>query len=414
MPTLREQIDSARRRLDELQRKSVERAGQEHLIEPSYKRQYQQIESPELKRRIAETESNLYSAPAELRARHKDIYDPRDQERLVAAGQSQLERKLEALRDIKQRREGLASDIGSFALAKHQAGTARLEAETGLAESQYKRLTGEEQEQYNRQKDLGLITPGSAGIPNAVGNKIGGTPSWRNNNPLNIKFGDFAAQYGAQPGSPATDGGVFANFPDEETGWQAARDLLLGNSYRDLNINNALQRWSGGGYGIRKLEEIAKQSLPWGNKKVGQLNRVELNELMELMKRQEGYKEGQVVSGDTKSDYTPTQEAKLEQKFGANWKKDSSRQQQLDFLFGDDRIQGIINKIYPKLLQANIPVEVAEGILKDMKEGHSPEEIKKVLLEYGYNGAYVDTIIDLVAGEDEFIDYIEPVGISTQ
>ena len=47
----------------------------------------------------------------------------------------------------------------------------------------------------------------------------GATRAVRNNNPFNIKYGRFAAKYGAKKEElPAQDGGNFAVFPDVNTG----------------------------------------------------------------------------------------------------------------------------------------------------------------------------------------------------
>src|ERR1035437_3099198 len=53
---------------------------------------------------------------------------------------------------------------------------------------------------------------GASTAANTAGNSdpSTGSVSFRNNNPLNIKFGDFSKQYGAVAGTTATDGGQFA------------------------------------------------------------------------------------------------------------------------------------------------------------------------------------------------------------
>jgi len=90
----------------------------------------------------------------------------------------------------------------------------------------------------------------------------GGSIAVSHNNPGNIKFGEFAKKYGATEGRRATDGGVFAQFPDVETGLKAKQDLLLGKEYRDLTVDQAMRRWSNNGYGGELYPEIAnKKSL---------------------------------------------------------------------------------------------------------------------------------------------------------
>src|SRR5574343_421082 len=88
---------------------------------------------------------------------------------------------------------------------------------------------------YNQQS---FETQNNSNVPK------GGSIAVSHNNPGNIKFGDFAKKYGAIEGRRATDGGVFANFPSIEAGLEAKKDLLLGNSYRNLTVDQAMKRWS--------------------------------------------------------------------------------------------------------------------------------------------------------------------------
>lgn len=92
-------------------------------------------------------------------------------------------------------------------------------------------------------------------------------------NPGNIKYGNFAAKYGAIPGRRATDGGVFAKFPTVEAGLQAQKDLLTSGSYANLTVADAMRRWSNSGYGADLYPQVA-------NKKMKDLTPQELNELI--------------------------------------------------------------------------------------------------------------------------------------
>ena len=121
---------------------------------------------------------------------------------------------------------------------------------------------------------------------------IGGSISWQHNNPLNIKFGSFAQKYGATQGKLATDGGSFAHFQTIEDGWKAAKDLLSGSFYNNLTLDEAMKKWSGGGYG----QEVTAKQL-W-NKKIKDLKPDELQGLMEDMQRREGWTEGKVGQMD--------------------------------------------------------------------------------------------------------------------
>ena len=110
----------------------------------------------------------------------------------------------------------------------------------------------------------------------------GGSIAVSHNNPGNIKFGEFAKKYGATEGRRATDGGVFAQFPDVETGLKAKQDLLLGSGYRNLTVDQAMKRWSNNGYGGELYPEIA-------NRKISDLSGEELSLLSQKqIKREDG------------------------------------------------------------------------------------------------------------------------------
>lgn len=67
----------------------------------------------------------------------------------------------------------------------------------------------------------------------------GGSRSWRNCNPGNIRKGDFSISCGA-----IGDDGSFAIFPDEDTGSQAIVSLLKSKSYIELSLRDAVFRYA--------------------------------------------------------------------------------------------------------------------------------------------------------------------------
>lgn len=83
----------------------------------------------------------------------------------------------------------------------------------------------------------------------------------RNNNPLNIKLGS-ATKHWVDSGlatvdkSAATDGGNFLVFKDAATGLQAAEELIRSGVYSNLDLNSALKKWSGGGYGAEIVSGV--------------------------------------------------------------------------------------------------------------------------------------------------------------
>ncbi len=69
--------------------------------------------------------------------------------------------------------------------------------------------------------------------------RTGGTRAWRNNNPGNLAYGQFARAKGA-----IGKGGKFAVFPDYETGRKALEDLLLSDSYKNMTIASAIIKYA--------------------------------------------------------------------------------------------------------------------------------------------------------------------------
>jgi len=143
-----------------------------------------------------------------------------------------------------------------------------------------------------KKRDLGLETTAEdlgLDVTKGIGNKIGGSISWRHNNPGNIKFGGFARKYGAIQGQSATDGGHFAIFPDIETGRQAMQDLLQGPTYSDLTLEQAMRRWSGNGYGAEVWNKA------YATNTMDTITGPQFDNLMEAMIKREGWKEGTML-----------------------------------------------------------------------------------------------------------------------
>jgi len=75
----------------------------------------------------------------------------------------------------------------------------------------------------------------------AYGSQVlaGGSRAWRNNNPGNIKAGDFATRHGAI----GADSGGFAIFPSTDTG-NAAQSALLQHNYADDSIKDMISKYA--------------------------------------------------------------------------------------------------------------------------------------------------------------------------
>jgi hypothetical protein len=147
--------------------------------------------------------------------------------------------------------------------------------------------------------------------------KAGGSASFRNNNPLNLKF---AGQEGAVQGSKAADGGYFAKFSSEEAGKQAALKQLGMSSYKNLTVDAAMRQWSNKGYG----QEIAPEL---GNKTIGSLSSSEMSLLYDRMKKREGWIAGSASAGSV----APPPGLFTGSYWGSAWRNESSKEGESGF-----------------------------------------------------------------------------------
>lgn len=124
-----------------------------------------------------------------------------------------------------------------------------------------------------------------------------GTRAWRNNNPGNIEYGDFARAHGAV----GTDG-RFAVFPDYQAGRDAKAALIFeSGSYRNLSISAAISRYAPAFE--NDTQSYARQvagaaGVPLSTP-MSALNAEQRVAVLDAMERVEGFREGteQVVSG---------------------------------------------------------------------------------------------------------------------
>ncbi len=107
----------------------------------------------------------------------------------------------------------------------------------------------------------------------------------RNNNPFNIKASDATLAYPGAVGKdpePATDGGQFIVFATPDDGFAAGERLLMSSGYKNLSVDAAMKRWSGGGYGAEIVPQLK-------GKTIAQLTKEEIRKLLDAMARREGY-----------------------------------------------------------------------------------------------------------------------------
>ena len=128
---------------------------------------------------------------------------------------------------------------------------------------------------------------------NAHGEKIkrsGGTASWRNNNPGNIRKSRSAYEFGA-----IGETNKWAVFPDEETGMNAIVKLLRSKNYKNLSVKDAIHRWAPFSDGNNPESYARKVSNMTGldaNTKIKSLNDSEIRQVAEAIKVIEGWNVG--------------------------------------------------------------------------------------------------------------------------
>lgn len=110
-----------------------------------------------------------------------------------------------------------------------------------------------------------------------------GTRAWRNNNPGNLRYYDFAKSNGT-----IGEAGKFAVFPDEETGMQALYKLLQTDSYKNLTIENALKRYDPSTWQTytRKMTRLTGLS---ANTKLRDLSKTQLDIFAQTIRQLEGW-----------------------------------------------------------------------------------------------------------------------------
>lgn len=124
--------------------------------------------------------------------------------------------------------------------------------------------------------------------------RTGGTRAWRNLNPGNIRYSDFARRVGA-----IGRAGGFAVFPDEETGMRAIESLLRSNSYNRLTIAGAISRYAPPSENNtaayhRRIEQLTGMSI---NRRMNDLSDAELSRVATAIREIEGWKPGRIIRG---------------------------------------------------------------------------------------------------------------------
>lgn len=120
----------------------------------------------------------------------------------------------------------------------------------------------------------------------------GGTRSWRNNNPGNLKYGNFARSKGAI----GTDG-QFAIFPDYDTGHNAKKELIT-TTYYNYTIQTMMNAYAPPSENntTAYIRYIVSRTGMSANTYIRNMSNSQLNSLLDAMKQYEGYKVGSTTT----------------------------------------------------------------------------------------------------------------------
>lgn len=123
-----------------------------------------------------------------------------------------------------------------------------------------------------------------------------GTRAWRNNNPGNIEFGDFARSQGA-----VGSDGRFAVFPTYEAGRSAKESLLFeSSSYRDRTIASAINRYAPPNENNTNnyIGAITNAVGVPADTPLSELTPAQRQQMLDAMERVEGFRPGQETPVD--------------------------------------------------------------------------------------------------------------------
>ena len=116
-----------------------------------------------------------------------------------------------------------------------------------------------------------------------------GTRAWRNTNPGNIRYSNFAKSMGA-----IGTAGRFSVFPSEQVGANALAALLLTDKYKNLSIKDAISRYAPPSENDtnRYQNSIQKATGLDINRRIADLSAEELNRVVTAIRQHEGWKTG--------------------------------------------------------------------------------------------------------------------------
>lgn len=132
--------------------------------------------------------------------------------------------------------------------------------------------------------------------PDGTVQKLQGSRNWRNNNPGNINYGDYAVSMGAI----GTDG-RFAVFPTYAIGKAAKEKLIFeGSGYRGLTLTQMINRYAPPSENNTTwYQNIVLAAVGGINKLMNQYTTAERTKILAAMEKVEGFKPGTVTNFET-------------------------------------------------------------------------------------------------------------------
>jgi len=254
-----------------------------------------------------------------------------------------------------------------------------------------------------------------AGI-DVTNGRTGGSISWRNNNPGNLKYSDWQKEYGAiKDGNSAF--AVFKTTKDAEDAYKALlTSKRPGAVYAGLTPNEAMWKWSGGGKDSSPsytYDDLVKLGAPAVSKPFSKFTEPEWRKFFDAQKQREGWDDsGHEVRGAKKDeDATVMNATELKSLINATGIPGS----ELKSLYPTYQQQKDAFEMAKTMTGEDISEELNLGVLKSKKEaGQSYDsdlnkEIKKIFKEYG--SRFSDTVLKKIIS-DLGIEYNKDYGYS--
>jgi hypothetical protein len=121
----------------------------------------------------------------------------------------------------------------------------------------------------------------------------GGTRAWRNKNPGNVRYGDYARQHGAV----GKDAEGFAMFATTEAGEAARKNLIFNTKgYKDKTLTDAIAKYAPPSENDTAAYQAAVlKSVGGANKKMSDYSPAEQDMILAAMEKKEGYKAGKIT-----------------------------------------------------------------------------------------------------------------------